>query len=1020
MATNRPCKGDRHFCTAMRAKVPVPFARSVFVRYTLRSLAANRVRTAVTVVGIALATGLLMAVLTSVTSLQNGLANQSRESGGVWQVEFRETDDGELQALRDAAGDLLDRLALRRDLGAAPFSVEDAERRGTYLSVLTLPEEQGGTARARGDLDYEVTPAPTLASGRLPERDGEIALDSGLMGAELAEGASELPATEAGVSSDGPIEVGSTVTLSLGRRVAHFEDGTSQEVGAETGVMYQSVIEGTDPDGTPNVEPGQIAETLDGVSAPRAYTVVGFVEPDWSLPGTVAYVSPDDTGGAASTRTDAYFSTSCASHEELTSLVNTVRPAAGARPTVLNGGLLAYEGLTGDRRVFDSLGMFAATLATVIVVAAVSLISNAFTISVSERTRQFGLLSSLGASRRQLRGAVLVEAGALGLVGIPLGVALGIAGAAAAFAVTGTGWARIVGTDTAVTLVVRPWCLWLTVLLASATLLVSAAVPALRAGRVSAVDAIRGSRDVRPGRRLRRAFSRRRRAMDDFSEDGSRPRGLAARLGGVPAFLARRTLAASAGKARVAVVSLAVSVALLVTAGVTGDMLSGATGAGPLTMTGYDLELVAADESDALEAPERSAVLDGADEALEEIAALDGVEGAAYVCESSTTVRLSGGLLGWNASADAGGELAGSLAVAADGIATANVHLVDDATWRALAEAGHVSPEAADPARLSALLVGTVDVNDGVRYGTRQALAAGTTGTVELLVLEGREGYDDPLVSWGLDEASAYYPPLSESDGAEGIELPVSEVASVVAEVPTTVVPDDLGRDFPVAAAQMRAQFPTLVMPARAVRASASALGALRQGRQTTWAYFYARLAEGADASQALRGMTDVATGLPGVESLGTTNLAAVQRDARAVSFTVRVFLYCFAAILALIAVANVFNTIASGMMLRAREFAALRSAGMGERAFRRMILVECADYALRGLALGALLSLVVELFLWQAMSLSVSGITPAVPWAHIAMAFALVVAVLAASAIYALRKTHAMNLVEALRADAL
>ena len=93
----------------------------------------------------------------------------------------------------------------------------------------------------------------------------------------------------------------------------------------------------------------------------------------------------------------------------------------------------------------------------------------------------------------------------------------------------------------------------------------------------------------------------------------------------------------------------------------------------------------------------------------------------------------------------------------------------------------------------------------------------------------------------------------------------------------------------------------------------------------------------------------------------------------------------------------------------------------MGERAFRRIgLLVECADYALRGLALGALLSLVVELFLWQAMSLSVSGITPAVPWAHIAMAFALVVAVLAASAIYALRKTHAMNLVEALRADAL
>lgn len=42
------------------------------------------------------------------------------------------------------------------------------------------------------------------------------------------------------------------------------------------------------------------------------------------------------------------------------------------------------------------------------------------------------------------------------------------------------------------------------------------------------------------------------------------------------------------------------------------------------------------------------------------------------------------------------------------------------------------------------------------------------------------------------------------------------------------------------------------------------------------------------------------------------------------------------------------------------------------------------------------------------------------VPWGHLALSFALVVGVLAASVLYALRKTHAMNLVEALRADAL
>ena len=995
--------------------------RSVFVRYTLRSLAANRVRTAVTVVGIALATGLLMAVLASVTSLQEGLANQSRETGGVWQVELRETDEAELARLREVAGARLDRLAIRRDLGAAPFSATDAETCGTYLSVLTLPEEQDGTARSRGDLAYEVIPSPALDSGRLPERDGEIALTSNLRGAELTPGASELPGVAAGVAAEGPLAVGSEVTLALGRRVAHYEGGASQEVGAESGVMYQSVIVGTDPYGMPNVEQGPIAETLEGVSAPRTYTVVGFVDPDWEIPGYAAYVSADAAGGASMPRETAYFSTSCASYEELTELVQAVRPRGGA---ALNAGLLAYEGLASDRLIFDTLGMFAATLSTVVVVAAVSLITNAFTISVSERTRQFGLLSSLGASKRQLRHTVLVEAAVLGAVGIPLGVALGLAGAAVAFAVTGTGWARMVGTASAVTLTVRPWCVGLTVLLAVLTLLVSAMVPAVRAGRVSAVDAIRSSADVRPSRRLRRVFRRRRAPLDDLSADRRRPRGLAARLGGMPAFLARRTLAVSAGKARVAVLSLAVSVTLLVTAGVVNDMLSGAVGVAYGTGAfAYDLELYTADDSSPIAAGEkdaRSAALDAADGVLERIASIDGVSVAAYEVQAQATVRLSDALVPAVPEGVTPGS-SGGVNVSADGIASASVYLVDDASWRALADAGVVAAENADPARLSALLASTVSANDGVRFGERELLGAGPSGTAERLALDAREGYGDPLIAWGGGEPAAYYVPEDTENASEQVEVPVEKATHVAVTVPVTVAsPDDIGERAPVGAAQLKGDFPALVMPARAVRESAGALEALLDGSRTPWTYYHVRLAAGADDAEVLRQMADAAADAPAAVSLGTTNLVAQQRDARAMSFTVQVFLVCFAAILALIAVANVFNTIASGMMLRTREFAALRSAGMGERAFRRMILAECADYALRGLVLGTTLALVVELVLWRAMSLSVSGLAFAVPWGHLALAFGVVVAVLAASVAYALRKTHALNLVEALRAEAL
>lgn len=58
----------------------------IFTRFTLRSLAQNRVRTAVTVVGIALSTALLAAVLTSVASVQQGLLERTMVTEGSWHV----------------------------------------------------------------------------------------------------------------------------------------------------------------------------------------------------------------------------------------------------------------------------------------------------------------------------------------------------------------------------------------------------------------------------------------------------------------------------------------------------------------------------------------------------------------------------------------------------------------------------------------------------------------------------------------------------------------------------------------------------------------------------------------------------------------------------------------------------------------------------------------------------------------------------------------------------------------------
>ena len=79
------------------------------------------------------------------------------------------------------------------------------------------------------------------------------------------------------------------------------------------------------------------------------------------------------------------------------------------------------------------------------------------------------------------------------------------------------------------------------------------------------------------------------------------------------------------------------------------------------------------------------------------------------------------------------------------------------------------------------------------------------------------------------------------------------------------------------------------------------------------------------------------------------------------------------------------------------------------------MIALECADHAVRGLAYGFALALLVDYGLYQVMGISFEGFGIALPWGHIALSVALIVAVLAASTVYALRKSHAMNLVDSL-----
>ena len=129
------------------------------------------------------------------------------------------------------------------------------------------------------------------------------------------------------------------------------------------------------------------------------------------------------------------------------------------------------------------------------------LIFNTFSITVAQRISEFGMLRTLGASRRQILTTVMVEAAAIGLLGALLGIGGGFLIAAAINALF-----EAVGIDLPTTsLVLESRTVVVSLVVGVLVTLVSSLVPALRSTRVPPIAALHSFRPT-PTRRRRLVY----------------------------------------------------------------------------------------------------------------------------------------------------------------------------------------------------------------------------------------------------------------------------------------------------------------------------------------------------------------------------------------------------------------------------------------------------------------------------------------------------------------------------------
>lgn len=966
---------------------------SIFSRFALRSLRSNRTRTVVSIIGVALSCALITAVLTSALSLVNMLIQRTAGDEGWWYAEAAGITADDLDRLENDP-EVTDMITIT-DLGTVSLGDENSSIFGKYLYAKTWPDETGEAE--------PLVSVPELVAGRAPEAPGEILLPHPLQNAELA-------ACGLTTADGGPVKLGSQITLNLGTRtVTNKEDGASYTATAMRG---DYIDEATQTE-TYAADLGQIEGTVVGF-----YRALGYSN-TFAMQGNSAYVYDNGsaaehamTDGSDATWTSVLFRTkNPADAERLADDIVNVwsRDIDGGSST--HSSLIRWMGVTPDTAIWNTLYQIAGILAAIVVIAGVSLVYNSFAISVAERTRQFGLLSSLGASRRQLRRTVLVEAGFIGIIGIPAGLVLGLIGCFVVFGLLGEGIAAFTGGGTA-QVVVSPVALAIAAVLGLVTLLVSAWIPAIRASRVSAVDAIRQTQDVHLTRRARRA--QRRAARRSTPTSVTRPLGIAGHLFGVPGFIAHKNLSRASSKGRVTVAALAVSVALLITSGSIADVMGYASSTAVDTMAGQDLILYI--DGTGAGADQSLAQADGKVDnlALQQVLerfdaqATDAAdEAGAKRSNGYTTTYVAEGIISNNMTSDSMAsynDAAGSGTCLADGswYGSVYVEFIDNASWEAYIDELNLPREDfCDPEHPRAVAVNSYNVQTMESYGNYQPFdGTGTLTSIEFT------DFDGTFVSGIVDDpAGGLRVQYFDSEGNEQF-LPYEKAVSREATIEVAALADRA----PLCASTTTA--PQLILPASAI-SLADTMGYLR-----AMASFDAE-GNATVATEVEDAITKIAPDFPELD-VTYSNIAQGKLQSRLMATTVNTFIACFAVITGLIAVANVFNTLANALMLRRREFAMLKSIGMGNRAFRRMIAYECASYALRGFVIGFALALLVSFGLFQSMMLSYSTYTFTLPWLQIGLSVIVIAAVILVSVVYALRRSRSASVVESLRDDAI
>ena len=490
--------------------------KKIIFQVTKTYMKKNKKRTIITFAGILVMVVLMTAVFVGKDTVMDFMRRAVEADQGKWHYQVYDVTKEEADEI--AALDSIDKLEVSRPLGYTDFP-QSANIETPYLELKGYSGEL---------FDWMNT---NVIEGRVPEKENEILI------------------SERAIEDGADIKVGDTVDVDAFDRYVHayYKEGEEEKIaaGKAPGVItfgnnVFSVEHGTTVKAPAHFaywpENDDFEEIHEPTGVKGTYTIVGIMEtPSYESDGQGGYtaLTKNDAAVAEGETINLVFTIDLKSSEntegEIARIIDSHRNEEeraeveengsaymledGTRIPVVNGQIVANDLLLvfaakGTDANFNMLMIFFQAFFIILISAAsLVLIYNVFSMSYKERSRYLGMLSSVGATRRQKKWSVYYEVFVLLAMALPIGIILGLLVVKGAMVLLYPHFAKIISSiaTNVITgksceidyhLIVNPLNIFFVLIFSAVAVWISALIPAMKISKVGPIESIRGNDDT--------------------------------------------------------------------------------------------------------------------------------------------------------------------------------------------------------------------------------------------------------------------------------------------------------------------------------------------------------------------------------------------------------------------------------------------------------------------------------------------------------------------------------------------